>query len=482
MIRIYLALLLIVIPASGLSAQGLVALKKETQRFADPTENVADLVVEIRDNLWKEVLLVPDPNDKHQEIARLLAFSRGDLQTGATSGSSGTTSAVISPLLPAIFGMSLEMARSHERSRAPRSRSWPTPPGWCAPRRQAPPAPSRFVDREACRTLWTRLGVTASFDSARGEKKAELANLETLGSQFSALAVRYEILNRRDVTLDRVNSVAEPFFKRADALMKGQQELSKALDGATTRVEKELNTLVTSAPWTGSTGEVRKKMVEEVVRKVVAGTTLSAADAAQARTLWRETLEAYDQLLDRIAGAAVVTLDFSLQQPDLTTTALAGGIVPKGVRPPALYTARVVFAKAVLPDLDVTSNVSVSLFHEKRQGMPNHFRDVRVGLEGKFKLRSLAGYGRPVLAFAGLYTLLNQEPLGLGITFNGADIKTRGHIGVFQAKLEFPTANNSMRIPLSLTVSNRTELIKESEVRGQIGVSFNLDSLFASVK
>ena len=69
-----------------------------------------------------------------------------------------------------------------------------------------------------------------------------------------------------------------------------------------------------------------------------------------------------------------------------------------------------------------------------------------------------------------------------GITFNGADIKTRGHIGVFQAKLEFPTANNSMRIPLSLTVSNRTELIKESEVRGQIGVSFNLDSLFASVK
>jgi len=284
------------------------------------------------------------------------------------------------------------------------------------------------------------------------------------------------------VTLARVNNVAESFFKRAAALMKGPQELSKALDAATTRVEKELKTLVTSAPWTGSTGEVRKKMVEEVVRKVVAETPLSAADAAQARTLWRETLEAYDQLLDRIAGAAVVTLDVSLQQPDLTTTALAGGIVPKGVRPPALYTARVVFAKAVLPDLDVTSNVSVSLFHEKRQGMPNHFRDVRVGLEGKFKLRSLAGYGRPVLAFAGLYTLLNQEPLGLGLTFNGADIKTRGHIGVFQAKLEFPTANNSMRIPLSLTVSNRTELIKESEVRGQIGVSFNLDSLFASVK
>jgi hypothetical protein len=53
-------------------------------------------------------------------------------------------------------------------------------------------------------------------------------------------------------------------------------------------------------------------------------------------------------------------------------------------------------------------------------------------------------------------------------------------VGVFQTKLEFPAANNGVRIPLSLTVSNRTELIKESEVRGQIGVSFNLDSLFAA--
>ena len=45
-----------------------------------------------------------------------------------------------------------------------------------------------------------------------------------------------------------------------------------------------------------------------------------------------------------------------------------------------------------------------------------------------------------------------------------AAIKERGHIGLFQTKFEFPTAKNSMRIPLSLTVSNRSELIKESDV------------------
>lgn len=480
MTRTCLALLLSVICAPALDAQELVALKKETQRFSDPTENVMDLIGDIRDNLWKEVLLVPDAGDKQQEIARLLAFSRGDLQTGAASGASGSTSAVISPLLPAIFGVAIENGAITRTVSGTTITIKANPAGLvCAAKAGAATAVA-LRDREACNRLWTRLGVMAAFDTSRGEKKTELANLETLRSQFTELAVRYELLNRRDVSLERVREVADPFLKKADALATGQQQLAKALQGSMTKVESELTALVTSAPWKGSTGEVRRKMVEEVVRKVVAETSLPAAAAGEARTLWRETLEAYDRLEERIAGALVVTVDYSLQRPDLATADIAGGIVPKGVRPPDLHVARAVFAKAPLPNLDLTSNFSISLFDEKREGMPSVLRDIRVGVEGKFKLRSLTGYGRPTLSFAGLYTYLNQSPLGLGITaITGASITERGHIGVFQTKLEFPAANNGVRIPLSLTVSNRTELIKESDVRGQIGVSFNLDSLFA---
>ena len=61
---ICVALLLSVVFASGLEAQEIVALKKEIQRFGDPTENVPDLIIDVRDNLWKEVLLLPDPDDK----------------------------------------------------------------------------------------------------------------------------------------------------------------------------------------------------------------------------------------------------------------------------------------------------------------------------------------------------------------------------------------------------------------------------------
>jgi hypothetical protein len=123
----------------------------------------------------------------------------------------------------------------------------------------------------------------------------------------------------------------------------------------------------------------------------------------------------------------------------------------------------------------------VSWFDHKPAGVDEALRDIRASGEVKFRLREIASYGSPALSFAGLYAFLNQEPLGLGLTaFNAAEIKTRGHIRLFQAKLELPTANNAVRIPLSFSASNRTELIKETDVRGQIGLSFNLDALFAT--
>jgi len=479
--RICIAMLLSSVFASGLEAQEIVALKKEIQRFGDPTENVPDLIVELRENLWKEVLLLPDPDDKGQEIAKILAFSRGDLQTGATSGASGSTSAVVSPLLPAIFGLAIENGAITRTVSGTTITIKANPAGLvCAAKPNAATAVA-LRDREACNTFWTRFAVTSSFDTSRGEKKTELANLETLRSQFTELSVRYELVNRRDVTLERVRSAAQPFQERAQALLKQQEGLAKLIEGSMSNVESELTALVSSAPWKGSTGEVRRKMVEEVVRKVVAETKLPADVAASVRKVWRETLDAYARLEERIAGALVVTVDYSFQRPDVVTEALAGGIVPKGTRPPDLHVGRVVFAKAPLPNLDVTSNVSIALFDEKREGMTSVLRDIRLGVEGKFKLRSLSSYGRPTLSFAGLYTYLHQSPLGLGVTaFNGVSLTEKGHIGVFQTKLEFPAANNGVRIPLSLTVANRTELVKESEVRGQIGVSFNLDNLFAS--
>ena len=38
--------------------------------------------------------------------------------------------------------------------------------------------------------------------------------------------------------------------------------------------------------------------------------------------------------------------------------------------------------------------------------------------------------------------------------------------------------NNVVEIPISMTWSNRTELIQESDIRGQIGLTLDLDAVF----
>jgi hypothetical protein len=51
-----------------------------------------------------------------------------------------------------------------------------------------------------------------------------------------------------------------------------------------------------------------------------------------------------------------------------------------------------------------------------------------------------------------------------------------------QIKLVIPIKNSGVRIPFSLSFANRTELIKEKEVRGNFGFTFDLDTIFAKFK
>jgi hypothetical protein len=170
---------------------------------------------------------------------------------------------------------------------------------------------------------------------------------------------------------------------------------------------------------------------------------------------------------------------YSYQRADLATEETSA-VVPAGVRPPGVHSMRFIAAKGIGDKkLDVTANASASFFSETRPGMNSAFRDMRTGIEAKFRMRDINNWGAPALSFAGLYVYLHQQPLGLGLLASKeAEIREKGHIGLFQVKFEMPTANNAIRIPISFTYSNRTELIKESSARGQIGISFNLDSLF----
>ena len=74
---------------------------------------------------------------------------------------------------------------------------------------------------------------------------------------------------------------------------------------------------------------------------------------------------------------------------------------------------------------------------------------------------------------------LLEEPLGAQVLVNTVPVSTKGNIGLAQAKLTIPTKSAGVSIPVSVTWANRTELIKEKEVRANFGLSFDLDKIFA---
>jgi len=481
-VRSFLCCLCLALSPGLAVAQDTSVLSAQISRLAASPEGDDDLVADIRDSLWQVVYLSPG----QAEVAEILAFRRADIQVGAGSGASGTTSAVLNPLLPAIFGVAFEDG-AITRSVSGSTISLKVAPAGliCAARPLAAAAVARR-DEEACRTFWRRVGITASFDTKRGEKSTKLENLQTLNNQFAAVTVRAEVLNLRTSTGERYVKTFQSEFaswkERATTFSAIDRDTPEILK-AQAVVEARLRALVKQPDWKGKAVDQRAAAIRTIIKEAAAQVTVPDAQATRLRDAWLAALRADRALQNAVANAPVLTAEYAFERPDLATEPI-GTVVPEGIRPPSLHSARAIYAQGLTKtSLDFTANASFSWFGDVRPGMSGSFRDFKAGIAGTFRLRDLAGYGAPALSFAALYMYLHQEPLGLGlVAFNDAEINEPGHIGVFQAKLDFPTANNAMRIPLSFTYSNRTELINETDVRGQIGISFNLDALFVEGK
>ena len=451
-------------------AQSAAIVTREINRLASATPaDRENAIADVVDGAIK-VKIAADGRKVNREF---LAFRRADVQNGGGSGASGTTSAVSSPLLPAIFGMAFESGALTKSVSGSTVTLKISPAGLvCANGDDARAVAER--DPDVCQTFWKRVGVTAAFDTSR-DKNAKaspggaLSSFSAAERQFAELTVRAELFNRRQPQSYAAFAAASQQFVNTIATFTAETTPWRQ------KVTAALTALTRKSDWNGLSVDKR----EEAIAAALDALVKDLPDPpATARAEWLDALRA-QQFAD--FNRLVVTAEYAYQKPDLTMEAIGDPpIVPAGGRPPSVHTARVIAAKGVGDrNLDLTFNQSVSWFAEVRAGMPGRLRDVRSAVEAKFKMREIRNYGVPTLSFAALYVYLNQEPLGLGLAaFNGSQITERGHIGLFQAKLEFPTANNAMRIPISISASNRTELLKESDVRAQIGISFNLDAMF----
>jgi len=145
---------------------------------------------------------------------------------------------------------------------------------------------------------------------------------------------------------------------------------------------------------------------------------------------------------------------------------------------PDHHTGRLVYAASIL-EAEYTLTAAATWFHDARPDMRGNFRSFQLGGKIDVPLGQIPPLARGTLTFSGLYLNLNQKPLGFDLGIQDEKMNKPGSIGFFQAKYTIPLSDNGVSIPISLTMSNRTELIKEREVRGNIGLTFDLDKLMA---
>src|SRR5262249_30991082 len=142
-------------------------------------------------------------------------------------------------------------------------------------------------------------------------------------------------------------------------------------------------------------------------------------------------------------GQALTTTQSSQSLPDMSNLTL---VLERG------------FAGVDAPEL--TFNASGTFFSGSTQTR-GRVPDYRASLQVDVPLREIQQIGKPTLSFSGQYLHLLQEPLGQSVTLNGVTISRTGGIGVFQTKLSVPVKDSGIKIPISFTYANRTELIKE---------------------
>lgn len=174
-------------------------------------------------------------------------------------------------------------------------------------------------------------------------------------------------------------------------------------------------------------------------------------------------LKAKQMIIDKINQGGVVTFEY-------TNT--------RNVDSPNLSNFRLIAEKGAGGKFDATFNGSLTIFDKLPMGVTKRIRDFQFSGQGDLLLADMGDAGNIVLSFSGRYERLMEDAM----TPDGMMVMdTKGDIAIGQAKLTIPV-KGGFKIPISVTFANRTELIKEKEVRGNIGFTFDLDALFARFK
>lgn len=465
---------------SDAAARGAADIRAEFDSTHDAA-NAAGLL----DEFWNRLVFytVADalPGDDLHAIRGLAAYrylaevTRTDKQTGAASGAPGSTTLSEHAGIAELLALAVEHG-AVESSTDGTGLTLSTSP-YAFVRLLEPDNAANF-DRFG---LWRRLGASATFNLASSAPVAGTVDFK----QLSAWSLRLRILGDRstrspaftrrwiEVVQPKVQARLNALTGAIRATVDGTPALRTAADDANGRL------LSTISAYLGSSGNVSatdreaaltamilSALHESVYDPVAGGTIQLPAPVRQQLdqsvdrlvTAHQDLFQSEEELggiLDDLNHSLLLTAAFTRH------TAAADS---------AYSDLRLMFEDRVAP-FDAVVNAFVSIY-DPSAIVPGQSRvrdyGASVDLEGKvanpFGRKSAADVVEPVMLSVG-YRLSRLE---------GADQM----VHIVQAKASIPISAG-VELPISLTWASRTSLIDEDHVRGNFGISLDLDKLYA---
>lgn len=411
-----------------------------------------------------------------------LEESRWNKQTGSGAAAAGTTSVVSKGSIPALFGFAVENGALTRTASGTTITFRGSPANFYSALAHGGYIPAGAAVPEwdgSFLAIAKRVSFHVAFDASRGNTgDSGTAVFTGDRQQLAGWGIRTEVVNKRDPRrgeyerawselMDRegltfindfnaLMSVIEPNAKFQAWRTKLQNKI------ATAREEQFLGILKDAFPeFAQVAGEIAASnaLFDATLRRAAAS---GASFAMTRRTRINSIMKSWT--------AAV--------EYNVVKQGSASGATPPQL--PDLGNLNVVLSRGFVDGPELTVNVGTTWFQSIPAGVETRtLRDIQTSFQLDFPLREIQQIGKPTLTVAGQFVSLRAEPLGAKVLVNGVAVSTKGNIGLVQAKLTIPTRSAGVSIPLSVTWANRTELIKERQVRANFGISWDLDKIFA---
>ena len=428
--------------------------------------------------------LIAVHSDREAYKALLQALeARANKQVGSAPGNKGTTSVAMKGLAPKILGVALENGAVNREANGTVLTFRATPAG-VVKALQNKELADIFADysRSSFQRYAGRISVAASFDVSKGPNAGTFAADE---HQLTNWSVRGELFNQRD-----------PAAAEYATLWNGLLRTSAPYSAAVNTLDLQMSAWPEYVTWESQLLAEIERVVEKPLSSDPNGNIPAAG--GRFRALLEPALAKLEKLPNMPPGALKAldgyVAELSKQQSGIDNVynfvakgslLTADWSTTRDASLPDLYAATVIweYAFGAVRKTDLTVNGAVSFYRRKPTPEGDRLKSVDLTASIDRPLGAVLLLPKTVLTVAGRYSYVPNDSVAAAPAAAGNGTATvpmtapKGHIGLLQLKLTIPVKDSGIKVPLSITASNRTELIKEKDVRASFGVTFDLDAL-----